>query len=60
VHLICFHDIILDATTDVANRTEFAKRKRTYEVIYGLRVCLVQLWIPENLIPAVSCRKAAV
>ncbi|KAL6885834.1 hypothetical protein ACP4OV_010095 [Aristida adscensionis] len=31
-HLICFHDIILDATTDVANHTEFADRKRTYEV----------------------------
>ena len=31
-HLICFHDVTLDATTDVANRTEFAHRKRTYEV----------------------------
>ncbi|KAL5216984.1 hypothetical protein ABZP36_017668 [Zizania latifolia] len=31
-HLICFHDVFLDATTDVANRTEFADRKRTYEV----------------------------
>lgn len=31
-HLICFHDVTLDATTDVANRTEFANRKRTYEV----------------------------
>ncbi|BAF12542.1 glycerophosphodiester phosphodiesterase GDPD6 [Oryza sativa Japonica Group] len=31
-HLICFHDVILDATTDIANRTEFANRKRTYEV----------------------------
>ncbi|CAL4943159.1 unnamed protein product [Urochloa decumbens] len=31
-HLICFHDVTLDATTDVANWTEFANRKRTYEV----------------------------
>jgi len=31
-HLICFHDVTLDATTDVVNRTEFAHRKRTYEV----------------------------
>lgn len=31
-YLICFHDVTLDATTDVANRTEFAKRKSTYEV----------------------------
>lgn len=31
-HLICSHDVILDTTTDVANRTEFANRKRTYKV----------------------------
>lgn len=31
-HLICFHDVILDTTTDVANRTEFANRKRSYQV----------------------------
>jgi glycerophosphoryl diester phosphodiesterase len=31
-HLTCFHDVTLDVTTDVANRTEFAKRKKTYEV----------------------------
>ncbi|VAH15006.1 unnamed protein product [Triticum turgidum subsp. durum] len=31
-HLICFHDVILDATTDIVNRTEFAGRKRTYDV----------------------------
>ncbi|KAF3327493.1 Glycerophosphodiester [Carex littledalei] len=30
--LICFHDVILDDTTDVANYTKFANRKRTYEV----------------------------
>lgn len=30
--LICFHDVVLDQTTDVANHTEFALRKRTYEV----------------------------
>ncbi|CAN6298597.1 unnamed protein product [Urochloa humidicola] len=31
-HLICSHDVILDTTTDVANRTEFANKKRSYEV----------------------------
>uniref|UniRef100_A0A452Y3P8 glycerophosphodiester phosphodiesterase n=7 Tax=Aegilops tauschii subsp. strangulata TaxID=200361 RepID=A0A452Y3P8_AEGTS len=31
-HLICFHDVTLDNTTDIASRTEFAGRKRTYEV----------------------------
>ncbi|WVZ59799.1 hypothetical protein U9M48_009897 [Paspalum notatum var. saurae] len=31
-YLICFHDVTLDATTDIANHTEFANRKRTYEV----------------------------
>jgi len=31
-HLVCFHDVTLDATTDIANWTEFADRKRTYEV----------------------------
>ncbi|KAJ3698767.1 hypothetical protein LUZ61_002472 [Rhynchospora tenuis] len=30
--LICFHDVILDDTTDVGNYTKFANRKRTYEV----------------------------
>ncbi|KAG6386047.1 hypothetical protein SASPL_154933 [Salvia splendens] len=30
--LICFHDVVLDQTTDVSNHTEFAIRKRTYEV----------------------------
>ncbi|KAL6973486.1 Glycerophosphodiester phosphodiesterase gdpd6 [Sarracenia purpurea var. burkii] len=30
--LICFHDVTLDDTTDVANHTEFADRKRTYDV----------------------------
>ncbi|XP_042498252.1 glycerophosphodiester phosphodiesterase GDPD6 isoform X2 [Macadamia integrifolia] len=30
--LICFHDVTLDDTTDVANHTEFANRKRTYNV----------------------------
>ncbi|XP_078176173.1 glycerophosphodiester phosphodiesterase GDPD6-like [Carex rostrata] len=30
--LVCFHDVILDETTDVANYTKFANRKRTYEV----------------------------
>ncbi|KAI8528789.1 hypothetical protein RHMOL_Rhmol12G0174800 [Rhododendron molle] len=30
--LICFHDITLDATTDVAEHKEFANRKRTYDV----------------------------
>ncbi|RWR72878.1 glycerophosphodiester phosphodiesterase GDPD6-like protein [Cinnamomum micranthum f. kanehirae] len=30
--LICFHDVTLDDTTDVADHKEFANRKRTYEV----------------------------
>lgn len=30
--LICFHDVTLDDTTDIAQHTEFASRKRTYEV----------------------------
>ncbi|XP_010105504.2 glycerophosphodiester phosphodiesterase GDPD6 [Morus notabilis] len=30
--LICFHDVILDLTTDVAEHKQFANRKRTYEV----------------------------
>lgn len=30
--LICFHDVTLDNTTDIAKYKEFANRKRTYEV----------------------------
>ena len=30
--LVCFHDVTLDDTTDVANYTKFANRKRTYGV----------------------------
>ncbi|KAL8134935.1 glycerophosphodiester phosphodiesterase GDPD6 [Apium graveolens] len=30
--LICFHDVILDDTTDVAEHKKFATRKRTYDV----------------------------
>jgi len=30
--LICFHDCILDETTNVASHKEFADRKRTYDV----------------------------
>ena len=30
--LICFHDVVLDATTDIAKHKKFANRKRTYEV----------------------------
>lgn len=30
--LICFHDVILDDTTDIAQHKQFANRKRTYEV----------------------------
>ncbi|KAK7330284.1 hypothetical protein VNO77_24474 [Canavalia gladiata] len=30
--LICFHDVTLDNTTDIARHKEFANRKRTYEV----------------------------
>ncbi|KAF7827889.1 glycerophosphodiester phosphodiesterase GDPD6 [Senna tora] len=30
--LICFHDVTLDNTTDIAKHPEFANRNRTYEV----------------------------
>ncbi|OMO72017.1 Glycerophosphoryl diester phosphodiesterase [Corchorus olitorius] len=30
--LICFHDLILDNTTDIANHKQFADRKRSYDV----------------------------
>lgn len=30
--LICYHDVILDVTTDIAEHKEFADRKRTYDV----------------------------
>uniref|UniRef100_A0A6N2LGT2 glycerophosphodiester phosphodiesterase n=1 Tax=Salix viminalis TaxID=40686 RepID=A0A6N2LGT2_SALVM len=30
--LICFHDVTLDDTTDIADHKEFANRKRTYDV----------------------------
>ncbi|XP_052176195.1 glycerophosphodiester phosphodiesterase GDPD6-like [Diospyros lotus] len=30
--LICFHDVTLDDTTDIATHKEFANRKRTYDV----------------------------
>ncbi|XVF43241.1 hypothetical protein PTKIN_Ptkin02bG0024400 [Pterospermum kingtungense] len=30
--LICFHDVILDNTTDVADHKQFANRKRSYQV----------------------------
>ncbi|XP_062027610.1 glycerophosphodiester phosphodiesterase GDPD6 [Rosa rugosa] len=30
--LICFHDVTLDETTDIAKHKEFADRKRTYDV----------------------------
>ncbi|KAK2979650.1 hypothetical protein RJ640_015058 [Escallonia rubra] len=30
--LICFHDVTLDDTTDIAEHKQFASRKRTYEV----------------------------
>jgi glycerophosphoryl diester phosphodiesterase len=31
-HLVCFHDMTLDDTTDVADHKEFAARRRTQEV----------------------------
>ncbi|KAI3961401.1 hypothetical protein MKX01_004070 [Papaver californicum] len=34
-HLVCFHDLILDLTTDIADRKEFADRKRTYKFEYA-------------------------
>lgn len=30
--LICFHDVVLDSVTDVADHKEFASYKRTYEI----------------------------
>lgn len=30
--LICFHDVTLDETTDIAEHKEFTNRKRTYDV----------------------------
>ena len=30
--LICFHDVTLDDTTDIAKQKEFADRRKTYEV----------------------------
>ncbi|CAK9163512.1 unnamed protein product [Ilex paraguariensis] len=30
--LLCFHDVTLDDTTDIAKHKEFANRKKTYEV----------------------------
>lgn len=30
--VICFHNVILNSTTDIAHHEEFADRKRTYEV----------------------------
>lgn len=30
--LICFHDVTLDDTTDVAEHKEFSNRRRTYDV----------------------------
>ncbi|MCL7048703.1 hypothetical protein MKW94_030058, partial [Papaver nudicaule] len=34
-HLVCFHDLILDLTTDIADHKEFADRKRTYKFEYA-------------------------
>ncbi|KAI3912319.1 hypothetical protein MKW98_023188 [Papaver atlanticum] len=34
-HLVCFHDLILDLTTDIAAHKEFADRKRTYTFEYA-------------------------
>lgn len=30
--LICFHDVYLDDTTDIASHKQFSNRKRTYEI----------------------------
>uniref|UniRef100_A0A1J3CR58 glycerophosphodiester phosphodiesterase n=1 Tax=Noccaea caerulescens TaxID=107243 RepID=A0A1J3CR58_NOCCA len=35
--LICFHDVILDSTTNIASLKEFADRQRTY-VVQGLNI----------------------
>jgi len=49
-HLVCFHDTTLDDTTDVADRPEFAGRRRTLEVQwvnvtgYFISTCAVHVY----------------
>jgi hypothetical protein len=47
------------ASTGVA-RPNTVHQKSEYCATAQLRVCLVQLWIPENLISKISCGKATV
>lgn len=53
--LICFHDVTLDDTTDVARRKEFANRRRTYEVewfnVSGWFVGLHRTTNPDSFTP---------
>lgn len=55
--LICFHDVTLDDTTDVAKRKEFANRRRTYEVewfnVTGWFVGLHRTTNPDSFTPFV-------
>lgn len=45
--LICHHDVNLDDTTDIANHTEFADRKRSY-VVQGINMTGYFVGIKEN------------
>lgn len=45
--LICFHDVTLDATTDIAKYKEFANRKSTYEV-QGVNITGYFIGMAEN------------
>lgn len=45
--LICHHDVILDDTTDIAKRKEFADRKRNY-VVQGVNTTGWFVGIKEN------------
>lgn len=53
--LICFHDVTLDETTDIAEHKEFRNRKRTYEVqgfnITGFFTGIVAILLPVPLKP---------
>lgn len=49
--LICFHDVILDLTTDIAEHKEFADRKRSYE-LQGFNVS--GFFIGTEVLPTVN------
>lgn len=51
--LICFHDVTLDETTDVAKHKEFANRRRTYEVEwFNVTGWFVGSHLPPTFIPS--------